>query len=306
MNDIFDTIIIGGGPGGYTAALYAVRAGFSTLVIEKLSAGGQMATTSSIENYPGFVEAVDGFDLGEKMQQSAENYGSQTLLAEVTSLELNQKIKKVVTSEGDYFAKTVVISTGASPRELGIDKELELVGRGVAYCATCDGMAYKGKAVAVVGGGNSALEEAIFLSKICKKVYLIHRRDKLRATKSYLDKLTQLKNVELVLNSNIAELVSDKKLTGVITKNTITKQEKLIECDGLFIAIGRIPNTDLVKDTLQLDNQGYIVADESTKTSVPGVFAVGDVRTKILRQIVTATADGAVASKAIEEYLLNN
>ncbi len=304
MDKILDTIIVGGGPGGYSAALYCARAGLSTIVFEKLSPGGQMATTSQIENYPGFVEAEDGFELGEKMKEAAEKYGAETILGEVFSISVNDdKTKELKTSEGDYLAKTVIIATGASPRELGLPEESNLIGRGVAYCATCDGMLYKNKVVAVAGGGNSALEEATFLSKLCKKVYIIHRRNEFRAEKIYLDKLKNVDNIELVMDSKITKLLSDKKLTGVVVVNNITGEERTIEVDGLFVAIGRNPNSEIVKGLLDLDKQGYIIADETTKTNIPGIFAVGDVRTKDLRQIVTAASDGATASKAIEEYL---
>ena len=303
MKKIYDMIIIGGGPGGYTAALYAARAGLRTLVLEKLSAGGQMALSHQIDNYPGFPDGIDGFTLAEQMQSGAERFGAETELAEVYELRLNQPVKEVITSEGTYYGKTVVIATGASPRALDLPGEQALVGRGVHYCAACDGMFHRGKTVVVVGGGNSAAAEALTLSRIARKVILIHRRDTLRATKVYHEPLKNAENVEFLWNSAITELISEGKLTGLAVKNLLTGEESRIDCDGLFVSIGRSPASGLVKDQLALDGSGYIVADESTKTSLPGVFAVGDVRTKQLRQVVTAVADGAMAAHAAEEYL---
>lgn len=300
---ITDVIIIGGGPGGYTAALYSARANLKTVVIEKLSAGGQMATTSQVDNYPGFEEGVNGFELGEKMRQGAERFGVETLFAEVESVDLNAELKVIHTSEGDYFARTVILATGANPREMGLEEEQKLKGRGVAYCATCDGMFYRNKTVVVVGGGNTAVADALFLSKICNKVYLVHRRDQLRASKSYMSALKQSLNIEFIWNAKVKEILHDKKVTGIVAEDIESGDAIKVACDGVFVAIGRIPNTDLFKGQIELDDGGYIVADETTRTNLPGVFAAGDVRTKPLRQIVTATADGAVASKFAEEYL---
>ena len=303
MNRIYDMVVIGGGPGGYTAALYAARAGLDTVVLEKLSAGGQMALTSQIDNYPGFEEGIDGFLLGEKMQLGAERFGAQTELAEVHAVKLDGSVKEIQTSEGSFYGRTVVFSTGASPRELGIPGEKELIGRGVNYCAACDGMFFKGKTVAVVGGGNTAASDALQLSRICEKVILIHRRDTLRATKIYHEPLLKAENIEFRWNSTVSEFLFDKKLTGLKLQDVNMGLETTLDCDGVFISVGRKPATGLVKDQLELDTYGYIVADESTRTSLPGVFAVGDVRTKALRQIVTAVADGAVAAHYAEEYL---
>ncbi len=303
MEHVYDMIVIGGGPAGYTAALYAARAGLDTIVLEKLSAGGQMALTSQIDNYPGFEEGIDGFELGEKMQAGAERFGVETELAEVLSFELDGEIKKLVTDSGDFYGRTVVISTGANPRELGVDKEQQLVGHGVNYCAACDGMFYKGKTVAVVGGGNSAVADAMILSRIAKRVMIVHRRDTLRATKVYHDALEKAENVEFVWDSVVSELLHEDKLTGLRIKNVKTGEESVLECDGVFVSVGRAPVTELFKDMIELDKGGYIVADESTKTNLPGIFAAGDVRTKVLRQVVTAVADGAMAAHYAEEYL---
>jgi len=300
---IYDVAIIGGGPGGYTAALYCVRSGLSAVVLEKLSPGGQMAATNIVDNYPGFEEGIDGFTLGQKMKAGAERFGAQTVLAEVKSADLKSKIKKIDSSEGVFEAKTVIIATGAEAKKLGLPEETQLAGKGVAYCATCDGMFYKNKTVAVVGGGNSAVADALYLSNICKEVYLIHRRGELRASAVYMNALKAAGNVHLVWNSVVSKLLYDKTLTGITVQNVESGETSDIECSGLFVAVGRLPNTALFKDTVELDDSGYIVADESTRTNIPGVFAVGDVRTKALRQIVTACADGAVASRYIEDYI---
>ncbi|MBQ2893619.1 MAG: thioredoxin-disulfide reductase [Oscillospiraceae bacterium] len=299
----YDMIIIGGGPGGYTAALYAARAGLKVAVLEKLSAGGQMALTSQIDNYPGFQDGVDGFQLGEQMQQQAERFGAETVLAEVTGVELKGKEKKIITSEGAFYSKTVVIATGADPRELGLPEEKALVGRGVNYCAACDGMRYRGKTVVVIGGGNTAVADALQLSRIAQKVILVHRRDQLRATQVYHDQLLRTPNIELRWNSQVAELLHDGKLTGVKLRNVRTGEESAVQCDGVFVSIGRAPITALFAGQLSLDESGYIIAGESTETNTPGVFAVGDVRTKVLRQVVTAVSDGAMAAHYAEEYL---
>ncbi len=303
-NKIYDTIIIGGGPAGYTAALYAVRSGLDTLVLEKFAAGGQMTQTQQIDNYPGFDEGIDGFTLGSKMQQGAEQFGAQTVRTEVLSVDLQAAPKKITADTGEYYAKTVIIATGADHRHLGIPEEEKLTGRGVAYCAACDGMLYRDKTVAVVGGGNSAAADALLLSKICHKVYVIHRRDQMRAAKIYHEPLRKAENIEFLWNSQVEHFLYDQKLRGVLLKNN-NGTSKEIELDGLFISIGRSPATKLLDKQLALDDQGYIIADETTKTSLPGVFAAGDVRTKAVRQIITAAADGAIAAHFAEEYAAN-
>ena len=300
---VYDMVIIGGGPGGYTAALYAARAGRSVAVLEKLSPGGQMALSHQIDNYPGFPDGIDGYSLGELMQQQAHRFGAVTEYAEVRSLELNADPKVLHTSEGPFYGKTVVLATGANPRELGLPGEAALVGKGVAYCASCDGMFYRGKTVAVVGGGNSAVEDALQLSRIARKVILIHRRDTLRAEKVAGDALAKAENVEFRWNTQVAELLHDGKLTGLKLRDVVTGAESILDCDGIFVSVGRKPVTELVRGQLTLDEGGYVVADESTETSVPGVYAVGDLRTKRLRQVVTAVADGAMAVHMAEGYL---
>lgn len=303
MEHIYDMVVIGGGPGGYTAALYATRAGLDTLVLEKLSAGGQMAQTTQIDNYPGFENGIDGYELGEKMQAGAERFGAKTELAEVSAVYLTESPKRIETSEGTFLARTVVLATGAGHRPLGADREAELTGRGVAYCAACDGMAFRGKTVAIVGGGNSAAADALILSRICQKVILIHRRDTLRATKIYHDPLMQAGNIEFRWNSVVDGLLGEKRLSGVRLRDVNTGETDDLAVDGLFVSIGRSPETALVAGQVELDRSGYIVADESTRTSLPGVFAVGDVRTKAVRQVITAAADGAVAAHYAEQYL---
>ena len=303
MEKIFDTVIIGGGPGGYTAALYAARAGLDTVVLEKMSPGGQMALTDTIDNYPGFEEGVDGFTLGMKMQQSAGRFGAKTEYAEVLSAELTQDVKTVITGSGEFKAKTVIIASGANPRELGLPNEKQLVGKGVHYCAHCDGRFYKGKTVVVVGGGNTAVSDALYLSRIAEKVILVHRRDTLRATKIYREPLLKTENVTFCRDSTVSEILADESVSAVKLKNVKTGEETVVACDAVFVSVGRKPATGFLADKLTLDENGYIPADETTRTEIPGVFAAGDVRTKALRQVVTAVSDGANAAYFAEEYL---
>lgn len=303
MEHIYDMLIIGGGPAGYTAALYAARAGLDAVLIERMSAGGQMALTGDIDNYPGFDEGIDGFTLGMKMQQGAERFGAKTEYAEVLSVDFSGKIKKTETTNGTYLSRTVVIAAGANPRELGIENEQSLIGSGVHYCAHCDGRFYKDKTVAVIGGGNSAVSDALYLSRLAKKVYVIHRRDTLRAEKIYHEPLMKAENVEFVWNSIATEFIANERVTGVKAENVHTDEITEIDCDGVFVSIGRRPATEFLKGAVLLDDSGYIVANETTQTNIEGVFAAGDIRTKALRQIVTAAADGATAVHFAEKYL---
>ena len=300
---VYDMIIVGGGPGGYTSALYAARAGFNVLVLEKFSAGGQMALTHQIDNYPGFEDGIDGFSLADKMKKQAERFGARSENAEVIKVNLTVNPKEIETAKGTFLSKTVLLAAGANPRELGVDKERELIGRGVAYCASCDGMFYRGKTVVVVGGGNTAAADAILLSRIAKKVIIVHRRDTLKATRIYHEPLMNAENVEFKWDSTVTELLYEDKITGVKIKNVKTGEESIIDCDGVFVSVGRKPATDFLGSQLDLDENGYIIADETTKTSIPGVYAVGDIRTKQLRQVVTAVSDGAMAVHSAEEYL---
>ena len=300
---VYDMIIVGGGPGGYTSALYAARAGFNVLVLEKFSAGGQMALTHQIDNYPGFEDGIDGFSLADKMKKQAERFGARSENAEVIKVNLTVNPKEIETAKGTFLSKTVLLASGANPRELGVDKETELIGRGVAYCASCDGMFYRGKTVVVVGGGNTAAADAILLSRIAKKVIIVHRRGTLKATRIYHEPLMNAENVEFKWDSTVTELLYEDKITGVKIKNVKTGEESIIDCDGVFVSVGRKPATDFLGSQLDLDENGYIIADETTKTSIPGVYAVGDIRTKQLRQVVTAVSDGAMAVHSAEEYL---
>lgn len=306
MEHIYDTVIIGGGPAGYTAALYASRAGLDTVLTERLSAGGQMALTGEIDNYPGFDEGIDGFTLGEKMRKGAERFGAVTKYANVTSVDFSGKIKKAETSSGTFLGKTVIIATGADPRKLGLANEQDLTGRGIHYCAHCDGRFYKDKTVVVVGGGNSAAADALYLSRLARKVYVVHRRDSLRADKISYEPLMKARNVEFLWNSTVSEIIAGDAVTGAMITDTRTDTVSEIRCDGIFVSIGRTPATGFLNSAVTLDKAGYVLADESTKTDIDGVFAAGDVRTKTLRQIVTAVSDGAAAAHFAEEYLSGN
>lgn len=303
MEKLYDVLVLGGGPAGYTAAMYAARAGLQVAVLERLAPGGQMALTHQVDNYPGFDEGVDGFELGMKMKMGAERFGAETVFADVQSVELQKDIKKLDTDQGSFYGRTVIVATGANPRKLGLPMEQELTGRGVHYCAACDGMFYRNKTVVLVGGGNSAVADALVLSRVAKKVIMVHRRDSLRASKIYHESLQQTENLEFHWNSEVTSFEHSDRLNGVVIRNNLTGESESVSCDGVFISIGRQPATALFESQLQLDDLGYIVAGEDTATNLPGVYAVGDVRTKKVRQIVTATADGAVAIHEIEEYL---
>ncbi len=303
MSTDVDLLILGGGPAGLTAALYGARAGLRTLVLEKFSAGGQMTQTPIIENYPGFDEGIDGFSLGEKMRAGASRFGATFVQTEVQSVELTTTPKRVLTDRGAFSAKAVILATGAEHRPLGLPDEAALVGRGVAYCAACDGMFYRGKTVAVVGGGNSAASDALLLSKLCKTVYLIHRRDTLRAERSYHRSLRETPNLIFKWNRVVDGFLFDKRLSGVRLKDTLSDETEELALDGLFISIGRNPVSALFQGQVDLDPFGYVLAGEDTQTSLPGVFVAGDLRSKPLRQIVTATADGAVAALAACEFV---
>ena len=300
---IYDMAIIGGGPGGYTAALYAARAGMSVAVLEKLSAGGQMALTNEIDNWPGSEQTLDGFELGDRMQRHAERFGAESILTEVQDLKLSGEVKTLFTDSGEILARTVVIATGAGPKPLGLPREDAFTGRGLHYCASCDGMFYRGRTVMVVGGGDTAAADALLLSRVAKRVILVHRRDTLRATKLYHGPLLGAENVEPMWNSVVSELHGGDRLNSVTVKTLLTGQEERVEIAGLFISIGRKPATSFLEGKLRLDEGGYIPAAESTETEIPGVYAVGDVRTKEVRQIITAAADGAVAIHYAQNYL---
>lgn len=299
----YDTVIVGGGPAGYTAALYLARAGLRAIVLEMLGPGGQMTMTESIDNYPG-IPHTDGFTLGDAMQAQAASYGAEYCMTEVTDIVLDGTDKVVHTTDsGTFRAPTVVVAAGAHARPLGLPNEAELSTKGIHYCAYCDGMQCRGKVVAVVGGGNAALEDAMYLSRLCEKVYLIHRRDAYRADKIYADALAKIENIVPVLSTTVDSVEFDGSFRGLHVKNVVTGDTSLLPCDALFVSIGQLPNTGFLKDLLTLSPSGHVVAGETTETSVPGIFAVGDIRTKPLRQVVTAAADGAVASSFVQKYL---
>ena len=305
MSKIYDIVILGGGPAGYTAALYGARAGLSVLLIEKMTIGGQMTETGDIDNYPGFAEGIDGITLGMQMQAGAERFGAETMYDEVVDVDLSTDVKKIVTAySGELTARSVIIATGAGPRRMNVVGEDDFSGQGVHYCAHCDGRFYKDKTVVVVGGGNTAVGDALYLSNLAKRVYLVHRRDSFRASKVLTDALNKAENVELVLNAKPSKILFDTKITGMQVADALSGETRDILADGIFVSIGRVPATGLFAGKLGLDEAGYIIADESTRTGVEGVFAAGDVRTKALRQVITAASDGAIAAHFAGEYLI--
>jgi len=302
MENLYDVIIIGSGPAGLSAAIYAKRAKLSSLTIEaNFASGGQVLNTYEVDNYPG-LPGISGMDLGSTLRAHAEKMGAEFSRERVKELVLDEEIKIVRTRKNEYHARTVLLATGAEHRALNVPGEKELSGMGVSYCATCDGAFFKDKTVAVIGGGDVAVEDAIFLAGLCEKVYLIHRRDSLRAAKSLQEKLFTLPNVELVWNAAVEEITGEAFVTGVQLLDTQTKEERFVAADGIFIAVGIQPVSESFKSLVKTDEAGYICAGEDCCTSVTGIFAVGDVRTKKLRQIVTAVADGANAVNSVQEY----
>lgn len=298
---MYDVIILGGGPAGLTAGLYAARGGLKTAVIEKMAAGGQLALASSIENYPGY-ESISGFELAYKMQKQAERFKTEFLYDEIKAVNLKGDIKEIVCEANTYRAKAVIIALGADPRTLMLESETRLRGAGVSYCATCDGAFFKGKDVAVIGGGNTAVEDAVYLSRFCNKVYLVHRRDSFRAGKAESDRLKSIGNIELILSGVVEDIIGEQKVEAVKIKNLVSGESSVIDVSGVFVAVGRIPNTKLFEGQLDLDDNGYIRCDAFGKTSVNGVYAAGDIISKALRQVVTACSDGAIAAEsAIKE-----
>ena len=299
MNDI---IIVGAGTAGLSAAIYGLRAGKSVLVLEQASYGGQIINTPEIENYPA-IQKISGFEFATNLYNQAKNLGAEFAFEKVEGIEDKGQFKEVKTKDKSYEGKTVILATGAKNRSLGVEKEEELVGKGISYCATCDGMFYRGKVVAVNGGGNTAVEDATFLSDYVEKVYVIHRRDEFRADKAEVDRLVSKPNVELVLNSTVKTLESDASgLTGLVVVNK-NGEERSLKVDGLFVAIGQAPDNQAFSDLVELDGKGYISAGESTLTKTPGIFTAGDCRTKAIRQLATAASDGAVAGLAAVSYI---
>lgn len=298
-SDMYDIVIVGAGTAGLSAAIYGVRAGKNVLVLEEKTYGGQIINTPEVENYPGIAK-ISGFEFATNLYNQAINLGAQVKLEKVVEIRENE----VVTDSNVYCCKAVIIATGAKNRPLGVDGEKELIGAGISYCATCDGMFFRGRNVAVVGGGNTALEDASFLSNYCNKVYIIHRRDQFRGEEKLVDVIKSKENVELILNCKVVGLKGEGQLEGVTLENTVDKSQSQLALDGLFVAIGQMPDNEKFAEVVELDNQGYIVASEDCKTSTPGIFAAGDCRTKTVRQLTTAAADGAVAALAACEYMM--
>jgi thioredoxin reductase (NADPH) len=298
-----DLIIIGAGPAGLTAGLYAARARLKTLMLEKLSPGGQVLMTDWVENYPGFPDGISGFELMDKMRRQAEKFDLVIENQEVSRLELSPEKKVVVADKGNLETRALILTSGATPRKLGIEGEDLLTGKGVSYCATCDGPFYRDQEVALIGGGDTAVEEAIFLTRFAAKIHLIHRRDELRATKLLRERVMALDQVNIMWDTVPTRIVGDTEVKGVDLKNVKTGKTSHLPVQGVFVFVGYIPNTELVKDQLELDTLGFVVTNNDMQTSVPGVFAAGDIRSKILRQIATAVGEGATAAFAVERYL---
>lgn len=304
MENIYDLIIVGSGPAGLTAGIYAGRAELNALIIEKNGmSGGQIINTYEVDNYPG-IPGVSGFELANKFREHCENLGANFVEGDVASLEVEGDIKKITLEDGQIFlGKTVIIATGTVYRKLAVPGEKEFSGMGVSYCATCDGAFFRNKVTAVVGGGDVAVEDAIFLARLCKKVYVIHRRDEFRAAKSLTTKLLEMENVEVLWNAVVEEIEGTEAVNGIRIKNIETEKVENIEVSGVFIAVGSIPSSDVYRELVTMDDYGYIVADETCETNIPGIFAAGDIRAKALKQIITAAADGANAITAVEKYL---
>ena len=299
---MYDIIIIGAGTAGLSAAIYGVRAGKKVLVLESASYGGQIITSPEVENYPG-IKKISGFEFATNLYEQATELGAEIEFAKVTQIREDGAQKVVVTEEKDYICRSVILATGAKNRPLGLENEQKLIGKGIAYCATCDGAFYKGKTVAVNGGGNTALEDAAFLTGYCEKVYLIHRRDSFRGEQKQVEALRQKANLEFVLESNIVKLIAEDRLKAIEVQNVKTKEPRTIELSGLFVAIGQMPENGVFSPPVQLDQAGYIVAGEDCKTNAAGIFAAGDCRTKTVRQLATAAADGAVAALAACDFI---
>ncbi|MGB9679841.1 MAG: thioredoxin-disulfide reductase [Thermoanaerobacteraceae bacterium] len=301
---MYDLIILGGGPAGLTAGLYATRSKLKTLLIEKMYLGGQIVNTYQLENYPGFEE-ISGPDLISRMEAQTKKYGLEIINEDVLGLDIKGDIKKVNTNNKTYEAKAIILTMGATPKRLGIESESKFIGSGISFCATCDGAFYKDATVAVIGGGNTAVEDAVYLTKFAKKVYIIHRRNELRATKTEQDKAFANDKIEFIWDTVVTDIEGEYGVEGLKLKNVKTGEEKSLKVDGVFVAIGYSPNTEIVKGIIDMDEYGYIVTDDDMQTNIPGVFAAGDIRHKTLRQVVTATGDGAIAAYVAEKYIDN-
>ena len=301
---MYDIIIIGAGPAGLTSAIYGTRANKKVLVLEAKTYGGQIITTPHIDNYPG-IPHTNGIDFATNLYNQAKELGAEIKFEKAININTDNKIKKVITNKNEYECKSIIIATGVDKRKLGIDREEELLGKGISYCATCDGMFFKDKDVAVVGGGDAALEEAEYLSDICNKVYLIHRRDEFRGNESQSERLKSINNVEFILNSNVTKLIGEEKLESIEVTNK-EKDKKILNVSALFIAVGQIPETSNLVAKIDKDDAGYILASEDTKTNLEGVFVAGDVRVKMLRQLTTAVSDGSQAAVMACNYINSN
>lgn len=298
----YDIVIVGAGTAGLSAAIYAVRAGKSVIVLEATTHGGQIVNTPEVENYPG-IQKISGFEFANNLYKQAKSLGAEVIYEKVIGIEVNGEEKIVHTTKEDYQAKAVILATGAKNRPLGLEHEKEWIGAGISYCATCDGMFYRGKDVAVAGGGNTALEDAIFLTNYCRKVYLIHRRDAFRGEEKLLQTLKEKPNVEFVLNANITRLIGEDGVDGVEVEDKNTHEKRIIDVMGLFVAIGQMPENSEFINVVDLDKGGYIEAKEDCKTKTKGIFTAGDCRTKKVRQLATAASDGAIAALAACEYI---
>lgn len=303
VDTIYDVIIVGGGPAGLTAGIYASRAKLKVLLLEKMGCGGNSAITDWIENYPGFTDGIGGFDLGSKFEAQAKKFGTEVIYGEVKNINIEGNLKAVLTENGKYSAKAIILACGAQFKKAGVPGEIELLGKGVSYCATCDAPFFRDKDVVVVGGGDSAIQEAIFLTKFARKVTVVHRRDKLRAAKILQDRLLSNPKVEMAWSSVITRIIGKEKVEEVELKNVLTEKLSLLKADGVFVFIGFSPNTAFLSGVIDLDEAGCIITDQNMKTSIDGVYACGDCRKKLLRQVVTAAADGATAAFAAEEYI---